>query len=846
MNPPHHNHDSLPDDDPRLNAALRAAFGPATTINGAAAHSVLATLDRTVAPCHRILLRDTADEAATIIRPSGRCESRPAAVGRYQIVGEIARGGVGVVLKSRDVDLGRDVAMKVLRPDLAHSGSMVQRFIEEAQIAGQLQHPGILPVYELGLSDDRRPYFTMRLVRGSTLSTLLAERPDATHDRTRLIDIFASVCQAVAYAHAKGVIHRDLKPSNVLVGSFGEVQVVDWGLAKVIPRGGLADDVDADDTVIETVRSGEGGTASLVGSVMGTPAYMSPEQARGEVRTLDERSDVFSLGAILCEILTGQPPYTGAREAALALAARGDTSAARARLAGCHADPELIDLTGRCLAPEVSHRPRDAGAVAREITAYQESLAERARQLEITAARAAEQAAGERRARRLTVALATTIVAAIVLIGGGSIWVQQARQARVTQNTSLLEQAVQSTSLALGRAQAAPPGQSAPWTEALSAAARIEQLLAAGEVADDARGRAVSLLAEVDLANRDRQLIDRIEDVVIVGATHEDAESWLWMAETLLKTFREYGIDIERLAPDEVAERIRTSRLSQQLTDGLELWIATEFHLHGLNAGRIPVPELLGKVELLYAADTDEFRTALRRLIYTGRPDLDEVRKLEQRADFENMSPRTLSWLATAYGMSGDIDGAARVFRRALLTYPYDFMLNFDFAYHLVPAGRWHEAIRCYDRAIAIRPASGGAWRGLGNALRQIDDLPGAMDALHQSVRFQPDHAPTYVDLAAALRSAGRLDEALAAVEQAVHLDAELALAYCERGHILRALGRLDEALTAFERCHELGIRRADWRAPSAEWLEECRRELFEAADPADNTPAGCPDDPKE
>jgi serine/threonine-protein kinase len=356
-----------------------------------------------------------------------------------------ARGGMGAVLKGRDVDLGRDVAVKVLLERHKDRPELAQRFLEEAQIHGQLQHPGVAPIYELGAFDDRRPYFTMKLVKGQTLATLLAARPEATADRPRFLAIFVQVCQTLAYAHARGVLHRDLKPSNVMVGAFGEVQVLDWGLAKVLPEGGTADEParrERADTVslIRTPRSQsaapEGGLQTELGDVLGTPAYMAPEQARGDVDLVDERADVFGLGAILCELLTGQPPFTGKSAEAQRKAQTAQLDDAYARLDGCGADPDLTALAKRCLATEPWHRPRHAGEVAAVLLLYQHSVAERLRQAELdraeararteeerkTRAEAEARLVAERQARRLALGLTASVLLTGLVVGGGWLW----------------------------------------------------------------------------------------------------------------------------------------------------------------------------------------------------------------------------------------------------------------------------------------------------------------------------------------------------------------------------------------------------------------------------------------
>ena len=280
--------------------------------------SGMSTLDLGPSPPPQVQLRELIDDSEPPIEPrsaemSDRAVNGP---GRYLLRGEIARGGMGAIIRGRDVDLGRDLAIKVLLESHQDNPEVVRRFVEEAQIGGQLQHPGVVPVYELGTFPDRRPYFAMKLVKGRTLASLLRERTDPAQDLPRFLGILEQASNTMAYAHARGVIHRDLKPSNVMVGSFGEVQVMDWGLAKVLFRGASTEAATtrpAQESAITTVRNGPAGTdgESQAGSILGTPAYMAPEQARGDLERIDERADVFGLGAILCEILTGRPPYVG-------------------------------------------------------------------------------------------------------------------------------------------------------------------------------------------------------------------------------------------------------------------------------------------------------------------------------------------------------------------------------------------------------------------------------------------------------------------------------------------------------------------------------------------------------
>jgi serine/threonine-protein kinase len=345
----------------------------------------------------------------------------PQRLGRYELHEEIGRGGMGCILRGHDPELGRDLAVKVLLDQHQNNPGLIRHFVKEAQIGGQLQHPGLVPVHDLGQLPDGRPYFAMKLVCGRTLAALLAKRPDPQHDRPHFLSIFLQVCQAVAFAHSRGVIHRDLKPSNVMVGEFGEVQVVDWGLAKVLGSNG--DQADPSVTIRATM-AGE----TQPGTVVGTPAYLAPEQASGAVDRLDTRADVFGLGAMLCEILTGLPPYAGADHLqTVRRASRADLADAFARLDRCGADADLIRLARRCLATRAEDRPRDAGKLAAELTGYLESVEARLRQAQLAQAEARARAEEERKRRRLTLGLAASVLLTVVVAGGGWLWIVHER-----------------------------------------------------------------------------------------------------------------------------------------------------------------------------------------------------------------------------------------------------------------------------------------------------------------------------------------------------------------------------------------------------------------------------------
>ncbi|MBX2799917.1 MAG: protein kinase [Myxococcales bacterium] len=266
---------------------------------------------------------------------------------RYEDLGLLGEGGFAEVRRVRDHQLNRSLAMKVLHADLLGTPAAVRRFLDEAQATAQLQHPNIVPVHDLGTLPDGRPWFTMKEIRGEALTAVLGRaHAEGSVGLHRLLEVFLAVCRAVAHAHERGVIHRDLKPQNVMVGPLGEVYVVDWGLAKVV--GPRAEQTEA-------------------GGVSGTPAYMSPEQARGE--RVDERSDVYALGAVLYQILVGRPPYTGVSAAAVLkqVVAGPPVQPSEAHTAEELLPPALVSACERAMQRQAAERFASAGELARDV-----------------------------------------------------------------------------------------------------------------------------------------------------------------------------------------------------------------------------------------------------------------------------------------------------------------------------------------------------------------------------------------------------------------------------------------------------------------------------------------------
>jgi tetratricopeptide (TPR) repeat protein len=794
-----------------------------------------------------------------------------ARAGRYELLGEIARGGMGVVYRARDTALHRDVAVKVLQERFPAESAAARRFVEEAQITSQLQHPGIPPVHDVGTLPDGRPFLVMKLIKGQTLEGRLAGRdrerregaastvPDP--DPPNLIAVFEQVCQTIAYAHSRGVIHRDLKPANIMVGTFGEVQVMDWGVAKFqTDTRSAAAQRSTVSTFYDPREDTDGEFQTRTGAVLGTPAFMAPEQAIGAVDLIDERSDVFGLGGLLCAILTGQPPFVGdTAEPTRQLAALGKVDDAFTRLAGCGADPGLVALCKRCLAPEKVNRPRGAGEVAVAVQQLRAEVEERARQAELDRVRAEDELrlaavrAAEVRKRRRVQAALTAAVGALMVGAGVFAWWQdkQDGERRVERERADGEKRAAEFRRQIEdeRRTADERARQARTAEAVAAlAGQCEDALRA-----DDTDRAGLLLAAAERRAAEggaEQLgprLGRCRDDLAALRALDAIDTFRWTpVESRLPDGREvaarcraalagYGAAAGE-TPAVAARRVADSLIRDRLLAALDLWL--------INDPSASVQELLR------STDPDEYRDAVRDAIaardeprqadLAGRPEalaqplhfaavLGQLRAVpaDRRRALLGAALRSrpgdltlLMALGNSY-LTSDPESAAeraRWFQAAVAAHPRNVAAQIGLGAALFGRGDPVGAVACFREAARLDPADARARYNLGRALAGRKDHDGALAEYREAVRLDPTLVPALVNLGSILCDEKRdFDGAITAYEAAIRLDPSHVRAHYNLGVALAGKKDLDGAVRAyaaairldpghFRAHHELGV----------------------------------------
>jgi tRNA A-37 threonylcarbamoyl transferase component Bud32 len=515
---------------------------------------------------------------------------RPGAEGlRYRVLRPHARGGLGEVFVAEDTELHREAALKEIQPQHADNPSSRGRFLLEAEVTGRLEHPGIVPVYGLGHYADGRPFYAMRFVKGDNLKHAIdrfhgSGASFSSVEFSRLLRRFLDVCNAVAYAHARGVLHRDLKPGNVMLGEYGETLVIDWGLAKVVGR---SEPKEGETTLRPS--SGSDVVQTAAGSAIGTPSFMSPEQAEGRLEALGPATDVYSLGATLYCLLTGRPPVPdGPLAEVLEKVRRGDIPPAGQVRPGV--PKALAAVCAKAMALQPGVRYASALALARDVERFlaDEPVAAYREPLRVRAGR------WVRRHQALTAALAAGVLVATLLGGAGALWSERQRGRRQAEEALRRQEADAAASSAMGQARLLleqarkePLGDADRFREALAAAEKARELARTGGASEEVEAEAMTLTEalkqEVDGAARDRTLLAALLEVhgPQEGQQYRKDEQGMMVAlaersadEQYRDAFRSWGLDVDATPAAAAAAKLRArpAAVVVEVVAALDAW----------------------------------------------------------------------------------------------------------------------------------------------------------------------------------------------------------------------------------------------------------------------------------
>jgi serine/threonine-protein kinase len=731
--------------------------------------------DRLTAP-----LREVAKAAATAgaihDRTSGDRQSSHTFAGRafgdYELLREIGEGGMGVVYQARQKSLNRLVALKMIRLNGPTRESEVQRFRQEAETVALLDHPHIVPVYEVGECEGQ-PYFSMKLVSGGSLAQHL---PRFRADPRSAVRLLALVARAVHYAHQRGILHRDLKPSNILLsvrsdcihaggsGRPNEAQhyepfVTDFGLAKRL---------EAKASLTDT------------GAILGTPTYMAPEQALGKRGSITTATDVYGLGNVLYSLLTGRPPFQADTPLETLEQVKEQEPEPPCTI-NPRVDRDLQTICLKCLDKTPERRYRSAEELAQDLERWLVGEPIAARRVGL----ARRYRKWVRRHRVVVASLAASLLAGVAVLAGSVGWVLRDREARWATTHRLVTAAL---------ADEEALRQQRRYPEGMLAAQRAKELLAGGEGDKELHQAVKERLA-------DERMVAKLEDIRsrILSAWVQADFNYRQANREYTEAFRSYGIDVLALSSTEAAQRIGARAIRLELAAALDTWARA---LHKVGGGKDPRwKELLAVAR---AADGDPERTHLRQVV--EQEDREALERLASSISTKDLPVPTLHALGRALIEAGSFSQAEAVLRVAQREHPTDFWINNSLAYTytLMQPPLLDEAIRFYTAACALRPESTTAWNDLGLSLANKGRFDEAIAAYHKALDLDPEFAWAHNHLGTALLKQRRLDDAIKEFREAIRIDPNDAMPYTNLGTALQAQVRLDEAVTEFRKAIEL------------------------------------------
>ncbi len=651
--------------------------------------------------------------ARSLEPPDGRFPQ----ISGYDVQAILGRGGMGIVYKARHLRLSRVVALKMLQAG-AYAGEHERaRFQREAQVVAGLRHPNIVQVYDVG-DHEGCPFFTMELLEGGSLAQTVSGTPQPAREAAALLITLAGAVQA---AHESGIVHRDLKPGNILLTGDGTPKVADFGLA----------------------RHFEGEAAlTLSGTRMGTPSYMAPEQVVGKPGMIGPATDIYALGAMLYEMLTGRPPFRGETASDTERQAVHDEPVSPSRL-NTKVPRDLATICLKCLHKEPERRYASAAELADDLKRFSEGRPIRA-QLPSLGGRLYRWA----RRNPAAAALAATALALVGLAVSGAFWLER-RQAERREETAR-RQGRQTEAAEAALQKAAELEKQGRWPEAQAVLEGVPTLLDTSAPAD--------LRERLRRARADVETADELEEIRLsLSATSPpDRAAPRIPGHLYADTFRKYGIDLRALEPAEAAARVRHAAIRDTLLAFLYDWLywAPEADRNLLRA-------------LLDRADDDDWRRAYRDVLTNREPQ--KLKQLAARPEAPAQPPVVLSGLGGLLLGGGQPEEALALMREAQQRNPADFWINCVLGHYLVKQ-RPQEAVAYFRAAVAIRPSSDQAYLMLGRALLGAGDADGAIAAFRRARMLNPDRFVA-ADLAKALAPRGALDEARAAWEDALQRD---------------------------------------------------------------------------